>query len=99
MQVTYQKRDGTTIKRNRNTMLPYKIGETTSMGWKVLNIEYEYNGEFYSEYKHNMLVNQTKQNVLKRKQRVDQFTKEFKTFLYYFIAVILVNFLRILMGI
>lgn len=99
MQITYQKKDGSIIKRYRNTTLPYKVGETTSMGWKVLNIEYEYNGEYYSEYKHNMLVNQTKQNALKRKQRVDQFAKEFKSFLYYFIAVILVNFLRILMGI
>lgn len=37
MQITYQKKDGSVMQRFRNTILPYKIGDTTSMGWKVLN--------------------------------------------------------------
>ena len=99
MQITYQKRDGSILKRYRNTVLPYKIGETTSMGWKVLSIEYEYNGEFYPEYKINMIMQKNKQNAIKKKQRIELFNREVKTFFYYFIAVVLFNFLRILMGI
>ena len=41
IQITYQKKDGSIIQKYRNTSLPYKIGDTTSMNWKVLNIEYE----------------------------------------------------------
>lgn len=99
MQITYQKRDGSIIKRYRNTTLPYKVGETTSMGWKVLNIEYEYNGEYYTEYSLNTLLNKKKQNALKKKQRIESATKEIKTFLYYFMAVLMINFLKILLGI
>ena len=99
MQITYQKKDGSIIKRYRNTTLPYKVGETTSMGWKVLNIEYEYNGEYYTEYKHNILLNKKKQNALKKRQKIESAIKEIKTFLYYFIAVLMINFLKILLGI
>ena len=38
IQITYQKRDGSKIQKLRNTMLPYKIGDTTSMGWKVITV-------------------------------------------------------------
>lgn len=70
MQITYQKKDGCIIQKIRNTMLPYKIGDTTSMGWKVLNIEYEYNNQYYPEYKYHMLINENKQRCLKKsKQR------------------------------
>ena len=97
MQITYQKNNGCIIQRQRNTALPYKIGETTSMGWKVLNIEYEFNNKFYPEYKYNILIHKSKQ--IKKKQAIELCTREFKTFLYYFIAVLLINLLKMLMGI
>ena len=98
MQVTYQKRDGCILQRIRNTVLPYKVGETTSMGWKVLNIEYEYKGKYYPEYKYNMLIHKDKQTSTKKKQNAEVYLKEIKTFLYYFMAVVIVNFLKILLG-
>lgn len=99
VQVTYQKNNGCIFKRQRNTTLPYKIGDTTSMGWKVLNIEYEYNNKFYSEYNYNKLLNKDKQTSIKKKQTIELITREFKTFIYYFIALILLNLLKMLIGI
>ena len=68
MQITYQKRNGCIIQRFRNTMLPYNNGDETSMGWKVLNIEYEYNGKYYPEYQYNMLIQKSKQRFIIKKQ-------------------------------
>lgn len=99
MQVTYQKRDGCIMQKFRNTVLPYKIGETTSMGWKVLNIEYEYKNKYYPEYQYNMLIRKDKKALIKKQQTLDTLKKEAKTFLYYFIAIILINYLKILFGI
>ena len=56
------------------------------MGWKVLNIEYEYNNKFYSEYNYNKLLNKAKQESIKKKQTIEICTREFKTFLYYLIT-------------
>lgn len=98
MQVTYQKRDGSIIQRLRNTSLPYKIGEITSMGWKVLNVEYEYNNKYYSELEYHTLIhNNTKRNI-KKKQNVEMCINEFKKFIYYFIAAEILNFIRVLLG-
>lgn len=99
MQITYQKNDGCIIQRQRNTTLPYKIGETTSMGWKVLNIEYEYKNKFYSEYNYNLQVNKDKRAFIKRKQTLEFITREFKTFSYYLIAVLIINLVKMLLGI
>lgn len=99
MQITYQKSNGCIIQRQRNTALPYKIGDTTSMGWKVLNIEYEYNNKFYPEYKYNILIHKYKQSSIKKKHILELITREFKTFIYYFIALILLNLLKMLIGI
>lgn len=98
MQITYQKRNGSIIKKYRNTMLPYNIGDETSMGWKVLNIEYEYNNNYYPEYEYNIIINKRKQSYLKKRQQADAFKKEFKTFIYYFIAIAIVNLLKSILG-
>lgn len=99
VQITYQKPNGCIFQRYRNTTLPYKIGEITSMGWKVLNIEYEYNNKYYSEFQYNMLMNKKKQALIKRKQTIELYTKEVKTFLYCIVAVIIINIIKILLGI
>lgn len=99
MQITYQKRDGSIMLKSRNTMLPYKIGETTSMGWKVLNIEYEYKGKYYPEYKYNMIIYKNKQKYIKKKQIKELCLKETKTLLYYFIMIIILYYIRIRIGI
>ncbi len=99
MQITYQKKDGSIIQRIRNTMLPYKIGEETSMGWKVLNIEYEYNNKYYPEYEYNMLINKRRKKHIKKLQQADIFKQHLKAFMYYFIAAIIINYLKTLLGI
>ncbi|MBO7614771.1 MAG: hypothetical protein J6T15_03650 [Bacilli bacterium] len=45
--VTYQKNNGDILLRPRKTIYDLQIGETTSMGWKVLDIHYLYNGNYY----------------------------------------------------
>ena len=99
IQVTYQKKDGSIIHRIRNTSLDYKIGDITSMGWKVLNIEYKYKDEFYSLYNYNIMMQKNKQLMLKKKQIVGTFKNEIKTILYWVLAVLIINFIKILLGI
>ena len=99
MQITYQKRDGSIMQKFRNTMLPYKIGDSTSMGWKVLNIEYEYKGKYYPEYQYNMLIYKNKQRYMKRKQFKEQCISKTKTLLYYLLGYIILYYIKIRIGI
>lgn len=99
VQITYQKRDGSIMQRYRNTDLPYKIGDETSMGWKVLNIEYKYNNNYYPVNEYNVLINKDKQKVIKRKQTREMLLREFKTFMYYCIALEIINLLKFILGI
>ena len=99
IQVTYQKRDGDIIHRIRNTILPYKVGDTTSMGWKVLNIEYEYKNKYYPEYEYNVLIAKNRKRYVKIRETKDKILNEFKTLLYYFIVIIMYHYIKILLGI
>ena len=99
MQVTYQKRDGSVIQKQRNTMLPYKIGETTSMGWKVINIEFEYNNKLYSEHDYGKIIQTNKRKYIRRKQTRELITKELKTILYYILIIMMYNLISILIRI
>ena len=96
MQITYQKRNGCVFQRMRETALPYKIGEETSMGWKVLNIEYEYNNEFYSEHDYYKMIQKRKDKFIKKKHIEDTLKRELKSFLYSFIVVIILYTLKTL---
>jgi hypothetical protein len=99
MQITYQKKDGCVFQRLRNTMIPYKIGDETSMGWKVLNIEYEYNDKFYSENEYHTLIRNAKQKTIKNRHTRDLCVVEFKKFMYYFMAALVIKFITILLGV
>ena len=87
------------FQRMRETALPYKIGEETSMGWKVLNIEYEYNNEFYSEHDYYKMIQKRKDKFIKRKHIEDTLKRELKSFLYSFIVVIILYTLKTLFNI
>lgn len=97
--VTYQKENGCIIQRQRKTMLPYKIGERTSMGWTVLNIEYQYKDQYYPEYKYHMLIQRDKQLFSKRKQMIELCTFQMRTLVYYFIAILVINLLKFILSI
>ena len=99
IQETNKKRDGDIIHRLRNTILPYKVGDTTSMGWKVLNIEYEYKNKYYPEYEYNVLIAKNRKKVIKIRETKDKILNEFKTLLYYFIVIIMYHYIKILLGI
>lgn len=95
IQITYQKRDGSIIQRFRKTTLPYKIGEETSMGWKVLNIEYEYNDKYYPYYEYNMLIHKRKQRYLIKKRIKEICLKNIITLLYYILGYIILYYMKI----
>ena len=98
MQITYQKNDGSIIYRLRKTMIPYDIGDTTSMGWKVLNIEYKYKDKYYQEYQYYMLISKDRERY-KRKQQIKNFCIEStKSLLYYIIWIYIINLINILLG-
>lgn len=44
--ITYQKTTGEIFYRTRKTLNGLHVGDETSMGWKVLDIHEEYNGNF-----------------------------------------------------
>ena len=46
--ITYQKSNGDILLRPRKTLYDLRVGDTTSMGWKVLNIHYCYEGNYYT---------------------------------------------------
>lgn len=91
MQIIYQKKDGCIIQRLRKTMLPYKIGEETSMGWKVLNIEYEYENKYYSYFDYNMIIRNKKQKAVRKMQMSNLILRELKALLYYLIIIIVLK--------
>ena len=96
MQITYQKENGYIFQRLRNTALPYKIGDTTSMGWKVLNIEYEYKSKYYSEYEYHSLIHKNVQKQKRKKQIKEKCIKRLITLLNYIIWLLIIDILRII---
>lgn len=55
IQMTYQKSNGDIILREV-LYSRFKIGETTSMGWKVVDIKYKYKGKYYSRSEYDRLL-------------------------------------------
>lgn len=54
--IIYQKTDGTKFIRAYNYDYGRKIGDETSMGWKVLNVLYEYEGNYYQYDKYMGII-------------------------------------------
>jgi len=46
--ITYQKRNGDIFFRARKSAIGLSIGDETSMGWKVIDIHYLYEGNYYT---------------------------------------------------
>ena len=95
IQLTYQKANGDIFQRVINTYTPYKIGETTSIGWKVLDIKYRYKNKYYSKVDYDALVEKT----YKRSKNVFQLKKSlyniYKELVYCVILLILLRFFDI----
>ena len=95
LQITYQKRNGIVFKRLRDTTPPYRVGEETSMGWKILNIEYEYNNKFYPSYEYYKLIEKNKQKIIKRIQLKKKCKKVLISLLNSLIGFIIINLINI----
>lgn len=74
MKIIYQKRNGEIIERIRQTYCPYRVGETTSMGWKVIDILYPYKDNYYHFKEYDRLIDAD----WKKAKRKYKFKQDFK---------------------
>lgn len=88
IQTTFLKGNGDIIERIRKTLPDYRIGEITSMGWKVLDIKYRYKNKWYSSIEYDRLINaawtKTKKRI-KLKKNLIIFYRQ----LIYFVALLI----------
>ena len=85
--ITYKKRSGELIYRKRNT-LPGYIGQETSMGWIIENIEYLFGNKYYSFKDYQLLME--KRNVKKYySNKFEIFFKKYSTILTLILLIIL----------
>ena len=68
--ITYQKENGEILIRPRIYPYDLYIGKETSMGWKVLDIHYECDGNYYHE---NDLKKIKRKQRKKLKQRMAEY--------------------------
>lgn len=54
--IIYQKSDGSKFIRAYNYDYGRKIGDETTMGWKVINVLYEYEGNYYQHNKYMRII-------------------------------------------
>lgn len=75
--ILYKKQNGELIERVRNTLPNVGIGQTTGMGWLIVDILYSYKDKYYtsSEY-HTLMSKQRKINHIQRD--LISFTKKYK---------------------
>ena len=95
--VIYQKSSGELIYRTRTSRPNYKIGDRTSMGWKVIDIKNMYKGNTYTSYDYrHQIARKSLLNKLKNFIN-DIHTKEFFNTISNYLAIyiflkIIVNF-------
>ena len=73
MKITYQKANGETFERIRNSYCQYKVGDITSIGWRVLDIKYNFKNKYYSKGDYDDLVNKS----INRYKKIDKIKKTF----------------------
>lgn len=68
--IIYQKSDGKIFVRTYKYDYSRKIGDETSMGWKVLNVLYECDGNYYQYHKYMRIIRERcKKNSKKKRIR------------------------------
>lgn len=73
IRITYIKKNGDIITRYSSLYPMYKIGEINGFGWKVVNIEYQYNKKYYSRVEYDKRLN----NYFKRNKVFKKLKKNF----------------------
>ena len=71
--ITYKKRNGELIYRERMS-LPGKIGDTTSMGWLIVDIKENFRGKYYSSSECSRLA-EKRSKFVKRYRKLKDFMK------------------------
>lgn len=89
MLVTYQKRNGEIIERKVKNHPPYRIGETTSMGWKLIDIKQFYKGKYYAIYEYDKLINRDFQKMKRKLKFKRKFILVYKQLAYSIFLLIL----------
>ena len=74
--ITYQKTNGDIILRPRKSIYNLKVGDETSMGWKVLNIHYNYDGNFYTYLDYCRVVRGNQQKRKKQHRIIKYLIKQ-----------------------
>lgn len=92
--VTYQKRNGEILQRKRKTYTSDVIGDTTSMGWKVLDIKYSYNGKYYSLSEYNSKLAKAQKRTKRYIQIKQKFLLIYKHLAYSLLLIILLRLLE-----
>ena len=81
--IIYQKDDGTKFIRAYNYDYGRKIGDKTAMGWKILNVLYEHEGNYYQNNKYMRIV---RKNIEKQYNK-SRIKKAIRKSLYNFISL------------
>lgn len=99
IQMVYQKANGDIIERIRTTYPSYRVGDRTSMGWKVLSIKYFYKGKYYNRIEYDKLIDKTWQRAKKRsilKKKITELYHNLSFIFTLFLMVRAYDFLNIL---
>ena len=88
--ITYQKRNGDIFCRIRNSIPYHTSGNTTSMGWKIIDIKYRFKNNFYDLNE----CRELERNYYKRKHSINnffQYIQKNNAMIFIIIIVILVK--------
>lgn len=61
--ITYQKENGDIFYRPSKTTYSKRVGDETSMGWKVLDIHYKYGDNYYCYNDFYKIIRKNKQTI------------------------------------
>ena len=97
MLITYQKKNGEIFQRVRNTYSSYRIGDITSMGWKVLDIQYRWKNKYYSSSDYDKITTKHFDRAKKINKIKKIVVKVYRELAYSLILLILFRFLELLL--
>lgn len=75
IQMSYKNKRGDLIRRTISTSSPYKIGDTNSFGWTVVDIKYSYKGKWFSKLDYDKRVDDS----IRKMRRISLFKNKIAT--------------------
>lgn len=95
IEMTYEKANGQIIRRIRNTFPDYKIGDRTSMGWKVVDIKYLYKKKYYHKKEYDNKINVSFRRSKKIREIERAITRVYRQIAYLVELIIIIQFIGI----